>query len=253
MRFAGGVGRGRLSTERGKTGPQGVLELVRSSAQAARDPETAPASLTCADFSLNRCTRRRRSRSRARSSTRCLSTRAARSGIVARRGEYFGYVTSGHADIVQHVVVQREQFRNRAAVFPRVQSAAMRLSTPACTCRTDEAVAVGVRTSVGRLITVSIGRRIASGGSGGRFLRGSLENHTPPSDITKTNVHDGQHHRLRSIYDRERPAPGALACGRAMNLLDVDQLKTFVAIADTGSFTRAATSSTRPSPPSRCR
>ena len=36
-------------------------------------------------------------------------------------------------------------------------------------------------------------------------------------------------------------------------LLDVDQLRTFIAIAETGSFTRAAESFTRPSPPFRCR
>jgi DNA-binding transcriptional LysR family regulator len=36
------------------------------------------------------------------------------------------------------------------------------------------------------------------------------------------------------------PPRGRFLVVRAMNLLDVDQLKTFVAIADTGSFTRAA-------------
>ena len=36
-------------------------------------------------------------------------------------------------------------------------------------------------------------------------------------------------------------------------LLDIDQLRTFIAIAETGSFTRAAESCTRPSRPYRCR
>ena len=36
-------------------------------------------------------------------------------------------------------------------------------------------------------------------------------------------------------------------------LIDVDQLRTFIAIAETGSFTRPQRSCTRPSRPSRCR